>query len=58
MSSVEHHQTRRIADRQHAQHYLVDQRKDGGVGANAEREGKHGYQRVSGAFSQHANRVA
>src|SRR5215470_8007787 len=51
---LKHHKLLRIPDRQRAKESRVNQAKDGGVGADAEGEGKHGDGGEAGRFAEHA----
>ena len=48
----DHDQLLRILDGQEAEHQLVDQGEDGGVGADSERERQHGHDRQHGRAAQ------
>ena len=47
-----------MVERQRPQHHRVDDAEDGGVGADAERDGEHDGEREQRRLAQHSNRVA
>ena len=57
-SPVDQHDAVRIPDRKQSQQHLIDERKDGGVGADAEREGQDRRQREGGRPYQRADGVS
>ena len=54
----EQHQLFRVAHRQQLQDQLIDQREDGGIGADSQGEREHRDGREQGRFAQGAERVA
>jgi hypothetical protein len=48
----------RIFNGKIAEQHRIDDREDGGVGADAEGEGEDGYSREARGFAQHAEGVA
>ena len=54
----ENNQLLRIRVRQRAKEYSVDNREDGGVGADAESESEDGDEGEAGALAEHARGVA